>query len=103
MYGQHRKVDPSRVMAFKRRGLSNIQIARRLGVTIGAIYYVLHKAKTRGEPARRQQSMHARRHYGGERLGRQTRSRRKSEDCRMLGSKMRWAQTCGPEARQCRQ
>lgn len=44
MYGQHRKIDPSQVMAFKRRGLTNTQIARRLGVTTGAIYHVLRKA-----------------------------------------------------------
>ena len=46
MYGQHRKIDPVQVMAFKRRGLSNTQIARRLGVTAGAIYHVLRKEKS---------------------------------------------------------
>lgn len=44
MCGQHRKIDPVQVMAFKRRGLSNTQIARRPGVTTGAIYHALRKA-----------------------------------------------------------
>ena len=43
MHGQHRKIDPSRVMALKRQGLSNVQIARRLGVSSGAVYQVLRR------------------------------------------------------------
>jgi transposase len=43
MHGQHRKIDPSRIMTLKRRGLSNAQIARRLGVSNGAVYHVLRK------------------------------------------------------------
>lgn len=43
MYGQHRKLDPLRVLTLKHQGLSNKQIAQRLGVTSGAIYHVLCK------------------------------------------------------------
>ena len=45
MHGQYRKLDPSRVLALKRQGLSNIQIARRLGVTHGAVSQVLGKVR----------------------------------------------------------
>ena len=43
MHGQRRKIDPSRIMTLKRQGLSNVQIARRLGVSSGAVYQVLRK------------------------------------------------------------
>lgn len=38
-----RKLDPVKVLKLKRQGLSNSQIAQRLGVTQGAIYHVLRK------------------------------------------------------------
>ena len=38
-----RKLDPMKVLKLKRLGLSNAQIAQRLGVTQGAIYHVLRK------------------------------------------------------------
>jgi len=38
-----RKLDPMKVLKLKRQGLSNSQIAQRLGVTQGAIYHVLRK------------------------------------------------------------
>jgi transcriptional regulator len=38
-----RKLDPQKVLQLKQRGLSNSQIALRLGVTQGAIYHVLRK------------------------------------------------------------
>ncbi len=43
MYGQYRKLNPKKVLTLKQQGLSNTQIAQRLGVTQGAIYNVLHK------------------------------------------------------------
>ena len=45
MHGQHRKLDPSRVLTLKRQGLSNVQIARRLGVTHGAVSQILYKLR----------------------------------------------------------
>ena len=45
MHGQHRKLDPSRVLTLKRQGLSNVQIARRLGATHGAISQILCKLR----------------------------------------------------------
>ncbi|MEW6330479.1 MAG: hypothetical protein AB1560_03365 [Pseudomonadota bacterium] len=50
MYGQHRKIDPSRVLAFKRRCLSNTQIARCLGVTTGDICHALRKDASVSKP-----------------------------------------------------
>lgn len=38
-----RMLDPQKVLQLKQRGLSNNQIAQRLGVTPGAIYHVLRK------------------------------------------------------------
>jgi len=38
-----RKLDPLKVRKLKGQGLSNAQIAQRLGVTQGAIYHVLRK------------------------------------------------------------
>ena len=38
-----RKLDPQKVLKLKQRGLSNSQIAQRLGVTQGAVYHVLRK------------------------------------------------------------
>jgi transposase len=38
-----RKLDPQKVLKLKQRGLSNSQIAERLGVTQGAVYHVLRK------------------------------------------------------------
>jgi transcriptional regulator len=43
MHGRYRKLDPSRVLTLKRQGLSNAQIAIRLGATNGAISQVLGK------------------------------------------------------------
>ena len=45
MHGQYRKADPARIEALKHRGLSNAQIARRLGVTEAAVGYALNKGK----------------------------------------------------------
>lgn len=42
-----RKLDPLKVRKLKEMGLTNAQIAQRLGVTQGAIYHVLRKAVTR--------------------------------------------------------
>jgi predicted XRE-type DNA-binding protein len=38
-----RKLDPQKVLKLKQQGLSNSQIAERLGVTQGAVYHVLRK------------------------------------------------------------
>jgi transposase len=38
-----RKLDPLKVRKLKAQGLTNTQIAQRLGVTQGAIYHVLRK------------------------------------------------------------
>jgi transposase len=38
-----RKLDPLKVRKLKSQGLTNTQIAQRLGVTQGAIYHVLRK------------------------------------------------------------
>ena len=38
-----RKLDALKVLKLKQQGLSNSQIAQRLGVTQGAIYHVLRK------------------------------------------------------------
>jgi DNA-binding NarL/FixJ family response regulator len=38
-----RKLDPQKVLKLKQQGLSNNQIAERLGVTQGAVYHVLRK------------------------------------------------------------
>jgi len=38
-----RKLDPLKVRKLKEQGLTNTQIAQRLGVTQGAIYHVLRK------------------------------------------------------------
>lgn len=53
MHGQRRKIDHSRVRALKRRGLTNAQIAQRLGVTPGAIYHVLRQAEDPGSERKR--------------------------------------------------
>jgi transposase len=41
-----RKLDPLKVRKLKAQGLTNSQIAQRLGVTQGAIYHVLRKRDT---------------------------------------------------------
>ena len=41
-----RKLDPLKVRKLKAQGLTNTQIAQRLGVTQGAIYHVLRKPDT---------------------------------------------------------
>jgi transposase len=41
-----RKLDPQKVRKLKQQGLTNTQIAQRLGVTQGAIYHVLRKLDT---------------------------------------------------------
>ena len=38
-----RKLNPQKVLKLKQQGLSNSQIALRLGVTQGAVYHVLRK------------------------------------------------------------
>jgi len=38
-----RKLDSQKVLKLKQQGLSNNQIAQRLGVTQGAVYHVLRK------------------------------------------------------------
>ncbi len=38
-----RKLDPQKVLKLKQQGLSNNQIAQRLGVTQGAVYHALRK------------------------------------------------------------
>lgn len=43
-----RKLDPLKVRKLKAQGLTNTQIALRLGVTQGAIYHVLRKLDTGG-------------------------------------------------------
>lgn len=42
-----RKLDPLKVRKLKSQGLTNTQIAQRLGVTQGAIYHVLRKLELR--------------------------------------------------------
>lgn len=44
MHGQYRKLVPEKVLVLKRQGLSNAQIAQRMGVTQGAVCYVLRKS-----------------------------------------------------------
>lgn len=46
-----RKLDPLKVRKLKSQGLTNTQIAQRLGVTQGAIYHVLRKLDARGTDA----------------------------------------------------
>ncbi|MBI5783443.1 MAG: helix-turn-helix domain-containing protein [Gammaproteobacteria bacterium] len=43
MANSFRKLDPLKVWKLKEQGLTNAQIAQRLGVTQGAIYHVLRK------------------------------------------------------------
>ncbi len=38
-----RKLNPQKVLKLKQQGLSNNQIAQRLGVTQGAVYHALRK------------------------------------------------------------
>lgn len=45
VHGQYYKLDHSKVLKLKRQGLSNTQIALRLGVTQGAVSQVLRKAE----------------------------------------------------------
>lgn len=47
-----RKLDPLKVRKLKSQGLTNTQIALRLGVTQGAIYHVLRKLDVRGTESR---------------------------------------------------
>jgi transposase len=46
-----RKLDPLKVRKLKSQGLTNTQIAQRLGVTQGAIYHVLRKLELRENPS----------------------------------------------------
>lgn len=46
MYGQYRKVDPSKVLKLKSQGLSSIQIARRLDASVAAVSLVLREAQS---------------------------------------------------------
>lgn len=48
MAKRFRKLDPLKVRKLKSQGLSNAQIAQRLGVTQGAIYHVLRKSDVCG-------------------------------------------------------
>ena len=51
-----RKLDPLKVRKLKQQGLTNTQIAQRLGVTQGAIYHVLRKTDTgETDPSTQQQ------------------------------------------------
>ena len=50
-----RKLDPLKVRKLKAQGLTNTQIAQRLGVTQGAIYHVLRKLDTGEADASTQQ------------------------------------------------
>ncbi|MHB8742463.1 MAG: winged helix-turn-helix domain-containing protein [Sulfuricaulis sp.] len=45
-----RKLDPVRVWQLKERGLSNSQIAQRLGVTQGAVYHIVRKKDSKNKP-----------------------------------------------------
>lgn len=46
MYGQYRKLNLKKILLLKCQGLSNVQIAQRLGVTQGAVYNLLRKRNT---------------------------------------------------------
>ena len=46
MYGQYRKIDHSRVLKLKSQGVSSVQIARRLDVSVAAVSRVLREAKS---------------------------------------------------------
>lgn len=46
MYGQYRKIDRSRVLKPKSQGVSSVQIARRLDVSVAAVSLVLREAKS---------------------------------------------------------
>ena len=46
MYGQYRKIDPAKVLKLKSQGLSCVQIARRLNVSVAAVSHVLRKAES---------------------------------------------------------
>jgi transcriptional regulator len=48
MYGQYRKIDPAKVLKLKSQGLSGVEIARRLDVSVAAVSLVLREAKTGG-------------------------------------------------------
>ena len=47
MAKSYHKLDPLKVRKLKEQGLTNAQIAQRLGVTQGAIYHVLRKTVAR--------------------------------------------------------
>ncbi len=47
------EADPAKIEALRRQGLSNAQIARRLGVTEAAVGYALKKAKAACTPGNR--------------------------------------------------
>lgn len=46
MYGQYRKIDPSKVLKLKSQGLSSVQIAQQLNVSVAAVSLVLREAKS---------------------------------------------------------
>lgn len=45
MHGQYRKIDHAKLLRLKSQGLSNVQIARRLGVTEATVGCALNKTK----------------------------------------------------------
>ena len=47
MAKSYHKLDPLKVRKLKEQGLTNAQVAQRLGVTQGAIYHVLRKTAVR--------------------------------------------------------
>lgn len=56
MYGQYRKADPSSITTLKHQGLTNTQIARRLGVTETAVGYTLNRTKSANDVPERLRS-----------------------------------------------
>ncbi len=54
MYGQYRKIDPSKILKLRSQGLSCTQIARRLNVSVAAVSHVLREPKSgaAGKPDR---------------------------------------------------
>ena len=47
MYGQYRKIDPAKVLKLKSQGLSCVQIARRLNVSVAAVSLVFCARRNR--------------------------------------------------------
>ena len=45
MHGQCRKIDPSKILKLRSQGLSSVQIARRLGLSVSGVSRVVREAK----------------------------------------------------------